>query len=66
MYAAVIALMLMTPLALGSYWAVAGALVYFPIFVLRIRNEEEVLLRELPGYEGYRARVRYRIIPFIW
>lgn len=66
MYTAVIVLLLVSPLALGSYWALAGGLAYLPVFFFRVRNEEEVLLRELPGYEEYRARVRYRIIPFIW
>ena len=66
MYTAVMVFLLATPAALGSWWAMVGAIVYFPIFVFRIRNEEEVLLRELPGYEDYSARVRCRIIPFIW
>ncbi len=66
MYSAVIVLLLVTPVALGSWWGVIGAFAYCPIFYFRIRNEEEVLLRELPRYEDYRARVRYRIIPFIW
>lgn len=66
MYTAAIALMLATPVALGSYWGIVGALVYIPVFVFRVRNEEEVLLRDLRGYEDYRARVRYRIIPYIW
>jgi protein-S-isoprenylcysteine O-methyltransferase Ste14 len=66
MYTGVIALMLVTPIALGSYWGIAGALVYIPVLVLRVRNEEEVLLRDLSGYSDYRARVRYRIVPFVW
>ena len=63
---AIMVLLLATPAALGSWWAMVGTIVYFPIFVFRIRNEEEVLMRELPGYEEYCARVRCRIIPFIW
>jgi protein-S-isoprenylcysteine O-methyltransferase Ste14 len=55
-----------TPVGLGSYWGIVGAFIYIPVFVFRVRNEEEVLLHELQGYEDYRARVRYRIIPFIW
>jgi len=41
-------------------------LIRVPVFVLRIRNEEAVLLRELAGYDEYRRRVRYRIVPFVW
>lgn len=66
MYAAVIVLLLVTPIALGSWWGMIGAAACSPVFYFRIRNEEEVLLRELPGFRDYRARVRYRLIPFIW
>jgi protein-S-isoprenylcysteine O-methyltransferase Ste14 len=33
---------------------------------MRIRNEKEVLVRELPGYAAYREQVRYRLVPFLW
>jgi protein-S-isoprenylcysteine O-methyltransferase Ste14 len=66
MYAGSTALYLATPVALGSWWALLPVLTLVPIFVLRIRNEEEVLLRELSGYEEYRRKVRYRLVPFIW
>ncbi len=36
------------------------------VLVYRIMNEEEVLLRELPGYREYTEKVRYRLIPGIW
>ena len=32
----------------------------------RIRNEEEVLARDLPGYTEYLKKVRWRLIPFVW
>jgi len=66
MYAASTVLYLATPVALGSWWALLPALAFVPVFVCRIRNEEEVLVRDLPGYEEYRHRVRHRLIPFIW
>ena len=66
MYAGIIVLLLATPVALGSWWALMPALGYIPFIVLRMRNEEEVLLRELPGYEEYRRRVRHRLLPFLW
>jgi protein-S-isoprenylcysteine O-methyltransferase Ste14 len=66
MYAGVSLLYVATPLALGSWWAVLPAMAFVPIFVFRIRNEEEVLVRELPGYEEYRRTVRYRLVPFVW
>jgi len=66
MYAAVSLLYVATPLALGSWWAVLPAMAFVPVFVFRIRNEEEVLGRELPGYEEYRRTVRYRLVPSVW
>ena len=29
-------------------------------------DEEALLTRELTGYEEYRRRVRYRLIPYVW
>lgn len=66
MYLGVTLMFLATPLALGSWWAVPVFL-FLPVFlVFRIRNEEEVLIRELPGYAEYCRDVKYRLIPGIW
>ncbi len=66
MYAGVLVMYCFSPLALGS-WPAAVVMLGIPIMLtMRIRNEEEVLLRELPGYREYMQRVRYRIIPGIW
>ncbi len=35
-------------------------------WILRIPNEEQVLLRELPAYAEYAHKVRFRLIPGIW
>jgi protein-S-isoprenylcysteine O-methyltransferase Ste14 len=66
MYLGTIIMYLATPIALGSYWAVLPFLLIIPMLRYRIKNEEEVLNRELPGYPEYCKRVKYRIIPFIW
>ena len=66
MYAGTCMLYVTTPLALGSWWSVLPALAFIPVFVLRIRNEEEVLVRELAGYDEYRKHVRHRLVPFVW
>ncbi len=66
MYAASTVLYLATPLALGSWWAILPAAAFIPIFVLRIRHEEALLVRDLPGYDEYRRTVRYRLVPFVW
>jgi protein-S-isoprenylcysteine O-methyltransferase Ste14 len=57
---------LATPIALGSYWALPVFLTLPIVLVYRILNEEEVLLRELPGYREYTQTVKYRLIPGIW
>jgi len=54
------------PLILGSWQAFPVFLLYLPIIVKRIRNEEVVLKRELAGYENYCNRLKWRLIPYIW
>ena len=66
MYSATLLLFLSMPLVLGSPWSFAIMLLYIPIIALRIRNEEQVLERELKGYTEYKQRVKYKLIPFIW
>jgi protein-S-isoprenylcysteine O-methyltransferase Ste14 len=66
MYLGLLLLILFTPLALGSYWAVIPALLSIPMNVFRILGEEEVLLRDLAGYKDYCLKTRYRLIPLIW
>jgi len=66
MYVGMLALSLATPIALGSYLAILPFLLIIPLFVLRIRNEEEVLTRELKGYNEYCRKVRYRLAPGFW
>lgn len=66
MYVGVILLYTVTPIALGSYWALPPFLLIAPILIFRILNEEEVLRRELPGYTEYCKKTRYRLLPFVW
>jgi len=35
-------------------------------FAARIVGEEKMLVAELEGYEEYRMKVCYRLIPFVW
>ena len=37
-----------------------------PAFLLRIRVEERTLGATLQGYEDYKNRVPYRLLPFVW
>lgn len=66
MYTGLLMMMLFTPVALGSYWALIFALLFIPTTIFRIRKEEEVLLRDLPGYKDYYMKTHYRLIPSIW
>ncbi|MCR5160586.1 MAG: isoprenylcysteine carboxylmethyltransferase family protein [Lachnospiraceae bacterium] len=66
MYMATVILFPAMPLVLGSVISFVIMLCYIPIIVKRIRNEEQVLTEGLQGYEAYRKKVKYRLIPFIW
>ena len=66
MYSATLLLFLAMPLVLGSWVAFAVFLAYPVLILRRIRSEEALLLRELPGYGDYCRRVPWRLIPFLW
>ena len=36
------------------------------LLMVRIVSEEQLLARELDGYEAYRGKVRYRLVPHVW
>lgn len=66
MYAATLFLFLSMGIILGSLVSFAILLLYLPIIAKRIRNEEAVLEVGLAGYKEYKAKVKYKVIPFIW
>lgn len=66
MYVGVTLMYVFSPLALGSWWAVLPALLIVPILAARIRNEEDVLKKGLPGYTEYMGKVKYRLLPGVW
>ena len=66
MYTATVLLFLTMPLILGSWWAFAIFLLYIPMIVARIIDEERLLAVELDGYAEYCKRVRWRLLPFVW
>lgn len=57
---------LASPLVLGSAWTFAPAGLVAALFAWRTRLEDRTLLRELPGYEAYAARTRFRLVPGLW
>lgn len=66
MYAVTVWLFLAIPVVLGSLWSFLCFLPYIVVIVIRIRNEEKVLVAGLAGYAAYQKRVKYRLLPFIW
>ena len=66
MYFATVILFLSMPLILGSLYSFFVFLLYIPIIIVRLLNEEKVLEKELNGYIEYKKKVKYRLIPFIW
>ena len=66
MYMATIILFLAMPLVLGASISFVIMLCYIPLIIMRIRNEEQVLEKDLSGYSEYKKKVRYRLIPHIW
>ncbi len=66
MYSVTILMFLSILLILGSIISFAIMVAYIPIIAIRIKNEERVLETGLMGYSGYKQRVRYKIIPYIW
>ncbi len=53
-------------LALGSWWALIPAGLLMVILVVRLTAEERFLAKNLAGYEEYRRKVRWRLVPYGW
>lgn len=66
MYAGAILMYLAMPLILGSAWALAVTGLIVVLLLWRTALEDRTLRNELPGYEEYAARTRYRLLPGLW
>ena len=66
MYTATIGMFLTMPIILGSWWAFAVMIPYIPVIMIRIKDEEKLLTKELEGYQEYKEKVRWKLIPYIW
>ena len=66
MYLASVLMFLSIPLVMGSGYALLPFAFYPVLMVVRILDEEKLLTAELAGYEEYKRKVKYRMIPFIW
>jgi protein-S-isoprenylcysteine O-methyltransferase Ste14 len=66
MYAGIVLLIFCIPLSLGSFYALIPAAAIAVLFLLRTSLEDKTLHQELPGYQEYAQKVRYKLIPGIW
>ena len=66
MYLASVLMFLSIPLVMGSWYALIPFAFYPVLMVVRILDEEKLLTAELSGYEEYKRKVKYRMIPFVW
>jgi protein-S-isoprenylcysteine O-methyltransferase Ste14 len=66
MYTGALIMILGAPLALGSWWGLATFVPMALVIIRRIRDEEEILVKDLAGYREYRSQVRSRLLPFVW
>jgi protein-S-isoprenylcysteine O-methyltransferase Ste14 len=66
MYSAALLLFGFSPLSLASYSALLTLPLMFMVLVLRCLDEEKLLKNELPAYNDYCSRVRWRLIPLMF
>lgn len=66
MYTGVIISSLFTPLALGSWWALAPGGIAIAAITFRTAMEDKMLQAELPGYKTFTQQTKYRLIPGVW
>jgi len=65
-YAGMMAGVPLMPIALGSWWGFAVAIVYALLIANRVVVEDRFLQANLPGYAEYAVRVKSRLLPGIW
>ena len=66
MYAAALLLFVGTTMLLGSWYGLFLSVLLEVIIARRAVLEERTLREELPGYDAYLTKVKYRLLPYIW
>ena len=66
MYASAVVYFAGLSLALGSYWGLIAAFLTVLGLVWRLLDEERFLVKNLPGYKEYCAKVHWHLIPGIF
>ncbi|MHA2290274.1 MAG: methyltransferase family protein [Promethearchaeota archaeon] len=66
LYTGAILMILGLPIALGSWISLIPAAFGSLALIIRIRFEEKMLIDGMEGYEEYRTRVKYKLIPKLY
>ncbi len=66
LYSGAVLMILGMPIALGSWISLIPAAVGVLSLIIRIKFEEEMLIKGMDGYIEYRTRVKYKLIPKIY
>lgn len=66
LYSGALVMLFGTPFALGSWWGVLMFAAMTIVIIMRLRDEEKFLRKNLRGYSDYLGKVRYRLVPFVW
>ena len=66
MYAGALFMLIVTPLALGSWVALPFSLPLILVIAVRLLDEEKLLKKDLPGYSEYCQKVHYHLLPKVW
>ncbi|HEY3343629.1 MAG TPA: isoprenylcysteine carboxylmethyltransferase family protein [Anaerolineaceae bacterium] len=53
-------------LGIGSWWALTLLVIAIPVLIIRIHDEEKLLVKDLPGYVEYLHKVHFRLVPYLW
>ncbi len=66
LYLGCLLMMVGAPLLVGSVWGLILTALGIVVLIARIIGEEHMLIDELAGYNDYKTKVKYRLIPFVW
>ncbi len=66
LYSGAVLMILGLPIALGSWISLIPAAIGVLAIIIRIKFEEEMLINGMDGYDDYRTRVKYKLIPKIF
>ena len=66
LYLGCLLMVLGAPLLLGSLYGFIIGFIGVIVVMGRIIGEENMLVNELEGYEEYKKKVKYRLVPFVW